>query len=168
MTLPVEVDLSNCPFLKTKSGRIYYVQSGAVTCKRYVGVFENATLQSKADTEKWYTSLAGNPHAIEGEGTTPAAAAADAAARTTARIAQMSQAAATLRCHTPHEKPPATTGSVVNDMLAGLRESETDISVDDYDIYHDDEGGLSLSTPDGKRFQVQVRMTSAGDDDEEE
>lgn len=167
MTLPVEVDPPNCPFLKTKSGRIYHVQSGAVTCKRYVGVFENAALQAKADTKKWYTSIEANPHAIEGEGETPAAAAADAAARTTERIAQMSQAVATLRCHTPREKPPATTWSVVNDILAGLRESETDIVVDDYDVFHDEEGGLSLSTPDGKSFQVQVRMTSADDDEEE-
>jgi hypothetical protein len=70
--------------LRTNNGRgtIQKRQFGAICCTRYVGDFSVPALQSKADMGMWYTTVMGNPFAVQGEGATLEAAVRDAIDRT--------------------------------------------------------------------------------------
>lgn len=85
-------------FLKTGSpgSGLHFVQIGAVVAKKYVGKFAVQSLQDRADTGLWYTTIEGNPHVCTGEGDTPLAAMRDAASRTKAKIQNEQSAIAEL------------------------------------------------------------------------
>jgi hypothetical protein len=74
------------------------VSFGKVTCDQYFGkTFNVPSLQIQADLGLWYTSVWGNPHAIQGEGATPELAIADSILRTQSRMAEMQSAVDALK-----------------------------------------------------------------------
>lgn len=78
--------------LKTPNGVIehaQHAQSSTVFAKRYVGNFSVEGLANKAATGLWYSGIQGNPHALEGEGSTPLMAFEDAISRTNEKIKLM-------------------------------------------------------------------------------
>ena len=77
----VEVLITNAKIFKTTIDRVH--------CSRYEGKFSCSILNAKAETGLWYTSVSGNPFAIEGEGVTLQKAIQDSISRTKNRIEDM-------------------------------------------------------------------------------
>jgi hypothetical protein len=82
------------------------VSFGKVICDQYFGKgFHVSGLQTQADLGLWYTSVWGNPHAIQGEGATPELAIADSILRTESRMAEMQAAVNALKNRLPEADP---------------------------------------------------------------
>lgn len=75
---------------KGKGKMLAVKPTNSITCKKYVGKFNNPALQAKADTGLWFSQISGNPHCPTGEGSTPELAITDSVIRTNDLIRKLS------------------------------------------------------------------------------
>lgn len=88
-------------------GKMQQERYGAVVVSRYIGQFHTERLQSKANTGLWYSRVMGNPHAIQGEGSTPILAIIDSIERTKNQRTKLLQAVRTLQSSIELAKEPS-------------------------------------------------------------